>query len=156
MRSSAAAEPFARADEATPVGTVTLYGPSTRILLKPLMPKLWVAASARAASAKVTETAMKKVRMRPPSMLMVNVALRTADVAGAGLAHRAFGAAGNVDVALAHDADVGGAAGMGAHAARTGDRHLGGLRLNCAGVDVTPAGDLIFGRLSFARASLVT
>ena len=49
-RSSAAAEPLALANGATPVVSVTLNGPSTRTLVKPVMPKLRVAASAGAAS----------------------------------------------------------------------------------------------------------
>src|SRR3990170_955631 len=63
--SSAAGEPpLAVANGATPVASLTLNGPSTRMRSKPLTPKLRLAASAGAARAKpVRATNGRKVRM---------------------------------------------------------------------------------------------
>jgi hypothetical protein len=62
-RSSAAAEPEARANGATPVFRVTEKGPSTRTFVKLVIPKLRVAAPAGAAMAR-NGTARRKMRMR--------------------------------------------------------------------------------------------
>src|SRR5438270_4349631 len=141
MRSSAVVEPVALANGATPVVSATLYGPSTRILVKPSIPKLRIAALAGAARASEAETAKRKVRMPPPSTMMVNGRLRTrsgaADAPRAGLADGAFGSARNRDIARAHDVDIGGTRGVRAHAAGAGDGDLCLLRLNVCGVDIT-------------------
>src|SRR5690242_1652968 len=85
---------------------------------------------------------------------MLKTGLRAANVAGSGLADVALGAAGNIDVARAHDTDVGGSLGLCLHASRSHDGNLGLLRLDRAGVDIARAGDLIFRRLRPARARL--
>src|SRR5437764_627352 len=111
MRSSAACEaPVARAYGATPVARLTLNGPSTRIRVKLVMPKLRVAPFAGAANA-MRAAAMRKVRIRPPSYANFKAGLRAVDVARARAADAALGAAGKVDVARAHEADLGRAAG---------------------------------------------
>src|SRR4051794_2681137 len=78
MRSSAGPDPVARAKGAMPVARMTLNGPSTRILVKPVIPKLRVAAPAGAANAMI-EAAIRKVRMGPPSYGKFKAALRAAD-----------------------------------------------------------------------------
>src|SRR3954469_23500534 len=117
-RSSAWGDPVARANGATPVARLTRNGPSTRILVNPVIPKLRVAAPAgELAAAMVAIEAMRMVlRMCAPSYLRVKHALRAVDIARSGLAHFALGAAGHIDVARPHDGDVGCVLGVGAHA----------------------------------------
>src|SRR5947209_6455981 len=152
-RSRAVCDPLARANGATPVASVTVNGPSTRIFAKLVTPKLRVAASAGAAS-KRTETAVRKVRIAAPSTVMVKTALRAANVAGAGLADVALGAAADLHVSGAHDADVGGAARMRFDVAGPRDRDLDLLRLHSARVHSARADDAIFGALRLSRAGL--
>src|SRR5690349_17372538 len=99
MRSSALLLPVARANGATPVVSVTLYGPSTRILVKPETPKLRLAAEAGEAIAASIAARKREVRMRPPPMIVVNRSLRAADVTRSGLVDLALGATADVDVA---------------------------------------------------------
>src|SRR5688500_4807751 len=80
--SSAAGEPpLAVANGATPVASLTLNGPSTRIRSKPLTPKLRVAASAGAAAARKMRAGRprgRKVRMaRTFTALWLRSSLRT-------------------------------------------------------------------------------
>src|SRR3954466_13592559 len=75
-RSSAAADPVARAKGATPVVRTTLNGPSTRTLSKLVMPKLRVAAPAGGVTAASARAAERKVRMTAPSSIMVKTGLR--------------------------------------------------------------------------------
>src|SRR5438067_4955297 len=154
-RSSAASDPDALANGATPVVRRTLNGPSIRTFSKPVMPKLRVAAPAGAANASANAAAeRRKVRMSAPSYSMFKVPLRAADVSGPGLADVALGAAGHVDISGTHDADVGGSARVRFDAARSCDRDLGLLSLDCARVDIARPGSLIFGRLRLASAGL--
>src|SRR3954447_4877329 len=85
---------------------------------------------------------------------MVKDALRAADVARSGLADAALGPAGDVDVARAHDADLGGAGGVRFDVAGSRDRHFHRIRLDPARVDPARAGNFIFGGARFAASSL--
>src|SRR6266567_4164843 len=73
------------------------------------------------------------------------------DVARAGFADSALGAAGHIDIARAHDADIRRTTRMGVYVARPGDRYLGLLSLDGARIDIARSGDLKFGRLRLAR-----
>src|SRR4051794_24591150 len=96
--------------------------------------------------------ARRRALMRPPSTLMVNTALRAANVARAHLAHRALGAALHLDVARAHDVDLGGARRMGPDIARAGDADRQILDGDALGVDVARSGDVIVRTPSLAGA----
>src|SRR4051812_2394054 len=116
------------------------------------MPKLRVAASLGVLSATATAMARRRAVIRPPSTLMVNRALRAANVARAHLAHRAFGASLHLDVARAHDVDLGGARRMGPDIARAGDADIQILNNDALGIDVACPGDVIVGASSLAGA----
>src|SRR3954452_9701943 len=123
----------------------TLYGPSIRTLSKLVIPKFRLAAPAGAASDSVAAAAVRKVRIGPPSTFMVKGALRTADVAGSRLGHRALCSAGHVDVARSHNVDFGAGRCVGPDATGARNRDLGLLGIYSRGVDPARSGDLIFG-----------
>ena len=76
---------------------------------KLVMPKLRVAASAGAAMAQIASRREGRCAWRAPSTIMVKAALRAADVARPGLADLHLAPPVTLDIARAHDADVGGA-----------------------------------------------
>src|SRR4051812_47884886 len=106
--------------------------------VKPVIPKLrvaaWLGALGASASASASRNAERRVRMRPPSQHMVKAALRAANVARAHLAHRAFRAAGDLDIARTHDADLRASRSVRPNIAGAGDRDLEVLDRDVAGV----------------------
>src|SRR5215210_1368146 len=162
--SSAPAEvPVAVANGATPVATLTVNGPSTRIRSKPLTPKFRVAASAGAVSV-ASATAARTMRMAAPSPLMVknvfkpaaanNISSRAIDVARSRLADRALGAAAQPDVPGPGDVDARRGGSVGGHLARSGDRHRRHFGDQRPGLDVARSGDFIIGDAGAAPAGV--
>src|SRR5205085_9211297 len=74
---------------------------------------------------------------------LVSRASAAADVARTHFRGRAFGAAGDVDVARTGNAYLGGLRGVDRYAARSRDRHLRVLSDEALGVDVARTGDLV-------------
>jgi hypothetical protein len=95
-----------------------------------------------------------RIIIRALSPRKVKIAEGTANVAGPVLRDVALAAAGQLDVARTHDADVRVLGCLSCDAAGPCYRNLGRLAGNALGVDIARSRDVIFGRGRLARGSL--